>query len=67
MDRRKTMLARLGNVLYWTGCIAAALWFALGIHSISLPVAMIDIIALVSPTLAFWLIGRALRYVLSGT
>jgi hypothetical protein len=65
------MLARLGDVLYWLGCILAGLtvaagaflWFAEG-H------ARKDGIAVVAGFLVFalilWLIGRACRYVLAG-
>jgi hypothetical protein len=63
------MAARLGNVLYWLGCGVAAI-FAL----------LLAIVVLSPGTEAFlygsiyavvgigsWLLGRACRYVLSGT
>jgi hypothetical protein len=59
------MVARLSNVLYWVGCIVAALI-----------VALFQVLAFQEPQyewgmaisgLAPWLIGRALRYILAGT
>jgi len=64
-----SVLARLGNVLYWAGCIAAALWLAMGIFAVSsskYPVGIEDVMLVAAPTVALWLVGRALRYVLSG-
>jgi hypothetical protein len=63
------MIARLGNVLYWIGCAAAVLWLALSLYGVSSKhsVDAIYIIAVVGPALVFWLAGRALRYILSGT
>lgn len=63
------MLARLGNVVYWLGCILAAatvaFWVVL-VHTTNdgrdaFGVALFAIVAV-----GFWLIGRAFRYVLSG-
>jgi uncharacterized SAM-binding protein YcdF (DUF218 family) len=66
------MLARLGNVLYWLGCIVAAVIIAAGIaewfgeaqyrtdgYGIVIGFAVAALIA--------WLIGRGFRYVLAGT
>src|SRR5262245_12846170 len=64
------MLARLGNVLYWLGCIAAVVivgfagivYFSEGQRPSDLPVVVVlGVIAAVA-----WLIGRACRYVLAG-
>jgi hypothetical protein len=61
------VLARLGHVLYWIGCIVAvvvllagaAAWLAPGPPAFMVLGAIAAVIA--------WLIGRACRYVLSGT
>jgi hypothetical protein len=56
------MTARLGNVLYWAGCIIAALivFGAWGlINSIDDPQAIV--IVTVVPALLVWLVGRAMR------
>ena len=63
------MAARLGNVLYWMGCILAALIlicfqilasnenpYSWGLASFGLAFAVVS-----------WLAGRALRYILAGT
>jgi len=64
------MVARLGNVLYWLGCVAALVifvfdaalwkWGAQGIDNV-----MVGVLAVFG--FAVWLVGRACRYVLSGT
>jgi hypothetical protein len=66
------MAERIGNVLYWLGCIIAVLVSGLGIflyvvegHGRSDGLIML-IIFLVLATVP-WLIGRAFRYVLSAT
>jgi hypothetical protein len=60
------MASRFGDVLYWFGCIAAALLIAAGLFlavSEGKPVAL----AAASVTaLIFWLVGWACRYVLAG-
>jgi hypothetical protein len=65
------MAERIGNVLYWLGCIIAALVAAIGIgvyvvegHGRGDGMMMLVVFLI----LAFipWLIGRALRYILSG-
>lgn len=63
------MLARLGNVLYWLGCIVAGLiivadgwdYYMEGTQDKGAYV-FIAVIALV-----VWVVGRACRYVLAGT
>jgi hypothetical protein len=65
------MLARLGNVLYWLGCIVAvavlsldvALWIGESDRRSS-EIGLFVFVAVVA--VAIWLIGRACRYVLSG-
>jgi hypothetical protein len=69
------MAARLGNVLYWLGCLVAAFFsitpllaacnFAVGHHHRIYS----DNVLAVSTGLAVgsWVIGRALRYILAGT
>jgi len=66
------MLPRLGNVLYWLGCILAALimaaaivvWFGGAQYR---PNGWVIIFEFVVFALVVWLIGRMCRYVLSGT
>jgi hypothetical protein len=62
------MIERLGDVLYWAGCIialvlaacAAFVWVKAGDGSAGFAV----FVAI--PAVVAWLIGRACRYVLSG-
>jgi hypothetical protein len=63
---------RLGNVLYWLGCIVAALVAGIGVfvyvaegkvRSDGLMMLIVFLVLAAVP----WLIGRALRYVLSAT
>jgi hypothetical protein len=62
------MAERLGDVLYWAGCVLAILTIAIGVflswgerHTWEVGVVTFVIAVL------FWLIGRACRYVLAGT
>ena len=66
------MAERLGNVLYWLGCIIAALVAGIGVfvyvaeglgRSDGLMMLIVFLVLAAVP----WLIGRALRYVLSAT
>jgi hypothetical protein len=64
------MAERLGHVLYWAGCVLAAL--AIGVGAF-LSFAMVQrsdsIFVLVVATVVailIWLLGRACRYVLAG-
>jgi hypothetical protein len=61
------MLARLVDVIYWGGCVLAALWlvYCLLIMSDDGYSMQILLIALVGSAL-IWLVGRAIRYVLAG-
>jgi hypothetical protein len=64
------MAERIGNVLYWLGCIVAGLTALLGVGVFFtsqnqgeglLVMTFVLVIALIA-----WLIGRACRYVLAG-
>jgi hypothetical protein len=62
------MLDRLGNVLYWAGCIAAGLTVLLGLilmQDMQDEKAVVFIFFVVVAA-GFWLVGRALQYILSG-
>ena len=66
------MLARLGDVLYWLGCGVAVLFILAGVAmGTSDNNAGADVAPLViyfgGGAIISWLIGRACRYVLSGT
>jgi hypothetical protein len=66
------MLARLGNVLYWLGCILAALIIAAAIvewfgEAQYLPNGWVIIFEFAVFAFVVWGIGRMCRYVLSGT
>jgi hypothetical protein len=70
-----TMLARLGNVLYWAGCILAAVplgyaaWVIISGGGIQIPIRSDDLwfFAIFAVLGAIpWAIGWACRYVLSG-
>lgn len=66
------MAARLGRVIYWTGCGMAVIAVLLaGIVFFSWrmppPVEAIEwIIRYLAAAVVFWLVGRAARYVLAG-
>jgi 4-hydroxybenzoate polyprenyltransferase len=63
------MAARLGKVLYWAGCVLAALIIAIGVVLSSVTRAEQDWWALIVAfvvALLVWLTGRACRYVLAG-
>jgi hypothetical protein len=69
-ERLISMLARLGNALYWLGCIVGALLVGLGVWVWFLREHHGDVgtvIMLTTFAIAFWLIGRACRYILAGT
>jgi hypothetical protein len=66
------MLARLGNVLYWFGCIVAAVIIAAGAAAWFGEAQYRKdgygiVIGFAVGALIIWLIGRAFRYVLAGT
>jgi hypothetical protein len=67
------MIARLGNVLYWTGCIVAAFFLAISAyigasHLLGGDLSYDDfpIYGIAYAAIA-WCVGRACRYVLAGT
>jgi hypothetical protein len=66
------MAARLGNVLYWIGCIVAALILLYDgvLLSLEEPTQLARdfsvFVFIAIAALVVWLIGRACRYVLSG-
>jgi hypothetical protein len=65
------MAARIGNVIYWLGCIIAALFVLAGVAEYIAEGSSRGgegvLILVVFLVLGFvsWLIGRALRYILS--
>jgi hypothetical protein len=63
------MLARLGNVLYWLGCALACAAVALGATMVYMDNSLGAPFFLFFCAVAalFWVVGRACRYVLSGT
>lgn len=63
------MPARLGEVIYWAGCVMAAAIIMLWVYLTSLGTGLGDVtgflfFAVVAGVV--WIIGRACRYVLSG-
>jgi hypothetical protein len=56
------MLARLGDVLYWAGCLIAAAFIGLELHARNPS----DWLFVISFSVVMWLLGRAARYVLAG-
>jgi hypothetical protein len=65
------MLARLGDVLYWSGCLLGVLFVAAAVAFYNFATIKPAEIVLVSAVLIglgiiVWLIGRACRYVLAG-
>jgi hypothetical protein len=72
------MAARLGNVLYWLGCLAALAFAVCAIYAAatlagffggSTDPAETEIFAeqMTASALACWLVGRIARYLLAGT
>jgi len=63
------MLARLGNVLYWGGCVLAALVLLSGLLLFegmsASDTAFYAALTLIASALV-WLVGRAAKYVLAG-
>lgn len=66
------MTTRLANVIYWAGCVLALIWVAFMLCSMATN--PINPVGLLGPTLfltfggaaVIWLIGRAIRYVMTG-
>jgi hypothetical protein len=65
------MLERLGNVLYWIGCLLTAIALALNLYiwasdnNLRSDAIAFFLMVVIVP-LVIWAIGRAFRYVLSG-
>ena len=63
------MLARLGDVLYWLGCILAAIvvvWGALFCFRADQGDDPYLFLIVAVAAFSIWVIGRAFRYILSG-
>jgi hypothetical protein len=56
------VLKRLGDVLYWVGCILAASVVVWGVHEDDPYIFALAVVGAFS----IWTIGRAWRYILSG-
>jgi hypothetical protein len=60
--RSSNVLTRLGDVLYWVGCIFAAGVVVWGVHEDDPYIFAFSVVAAFS----IWMIGRAWRYILTG-
>jgi hypothetical protein len=61
------MLARLGDVIYWVGCIVAAAILALGVADYWFGRGgLFVLISWMAVAAIPWLIGEAIRYILTG-
>jgi hypothetical protein len=60
------MLARLGDVLYWVGCLLAVLLVAAAIAYYNFGDIRLAELLLVIGIAVIWMIARACRYVLAG-
>jgi hypothetical protein len=61
------MLARLGDVIYWFGCIVAAVILALGVSEYWFGQSGLFVLVRWMVLAAIpWLIGSAIRYILTG-
>ena len=61
------MLARLGDVLYWVGCLLAVLLVAAAIAYYNFEdIKLVELLILIGLAVIVWMIGRACRYVLAG-
>jgi hypothetical protein len=63
------MLIRLGNVLYWLGCILGAAIIAMGafVWNAGWNGREMALLACLVVAIVVWAIGRAFRYILAGT
>jgi hypothetical protein len=68
------MVARLGNVFYWLGCLVAGVFLLVTLANAAMsffgsdhPVSIYQIAFSIGAASASWLIGRALRYIFAGT
>jgi O-antigen ligase len=61
------MLARLGDVIYWFACIVAAIILAVGVFDYWFGQGgLLVLISWMALAAIPWLIGSAIRYILSG-
>ena len=61
------MLARLGEVLYWVGCLLAVLLVAAAIAYYNFEyIKLAELLILIGLAVIVWMISRACRYVLAG-
>ena len=61
------MLARLGDVLYWAGCLLAVLLVAADIAYYNLEyIKLAELLLVIGIAVIVWMIARACRYVLAG-
>lgn len=67
------MLARLGIVLYWAGCVVAGLCLALVLVNLVVGIlggweaeALFHILVFLLLALIAWIVGLTLRYILAG-
>ena len=60
------MLARLGDVIYWLGCIAGSMVLAVGIFDYWFGQGgLVVLISWAALAFGLWLIGEAIRYILA--
>jgi len=60
------MLARLGDVIYWLGCIVAGAFLALGVFDYWFSRGgLVVLISWMALAAGLWLVGEAIRYILS--
>ena len=61
------MLARLGDVLYWAGCLLVVLLVAAAIAYYNFEyIKLAELLIVIGLAVIVWMIGRACRYVLAG-
>ncbi len=60
------MFKRLGNVLYWIGCILAGIAVLVGVAFLFMPGEALFFVMACFSALAIWVTGLALRYILGG-
>ena len=61
------MIDRLGNVLYWAACLLAVVAIVFGGWAFAVGILNpVGLVMFVGGGIVIWLIGRAIRYVLSG-
>jgi hypothetical protein len=65
---KTTVVQRLGHVLGWTGNLIGGLLLIAGVYALTLPGGdtIAKVVFLLIPGLLIFLLGRALRYILTG-